>query len=417
MKSYIIEGGKKLQGVVNISGSKNASLPILAATILNGCSSKLYNVPDINDTKITLQILKFLGCKIKRCDDKIEIDSGNIKKTEIPDNLMNKMRSTVILAGALLGRFKKAIFSYPGGCDIGARPIDLHLKAFRKMGINIIEEKGYIKCSADKIVGSDIILDFPSVGATENIILAAVLAEGKTTINNAAMEPEIVDMVTFLRKMGARIYGDGTSKIEIIGVEKLGPAKHNIMPDRIEAGTFLCAAAGTGGEITLKNVNPSHIDAITDKLKECGCKLDIQRNLINISTPKKISPVEIQTMPYPAFPTDMQQIFSAILTKSSGTSIVVENIFESRFRYINELIKMGANINSYGNIAVIKGVRKLHNAKIECTDLRGGAAMVIAGMMAKGKTKIQNIDYILRGYESLDVKLKNMGAKIKLIEE
>lgn len=417
MKSYIIEGGKKLQGTVNISGSKNASLPILAATILNGCSSKLYNVPNINDTKITLQILKFLGCKIKHSDDKIEIDSGNIKKTEIPDYLMNKMRSTVVIAGALLGRFKKAIFSYPGGCDIGARPIDLHLKAFRKMGISIVEEEGYIKCLADKIVGTDINLDFPSVGATENIILAATLAEGKTTINNAAMEPEIVDVVHFLKKMGARIEGEGTSKIEIIGVEKLGTAKHNIMPDRIEAGTFLCAVAGTSGNATINDVNPNHISAVIDKLKECGCELDIQKNKIHIVAPKKLLPVEIQTMPYPAFPTDLQQIFAAILTKSTGTSIVVENIFESRFKYINELIKMGASINFYGNIAVIKGVRKLHNAKIECTDLRGGAAMVIAGMMTKGKTKIQNIDYILRGYENLDLKLKNIGAKIKLIEE
>lgn len=417
MKSYIIEGGRKLQGSVKVSGSKNASLPILAATILSGTVNKLYNVPNINDTKITLQILKFLGCKIKQSDDKIEIDSRYMKKNEIPENLMRKMRSTVILAGAILGRYKEVSFSYPGGCDIGARPIDLHLKAFKKMGIDIIEKEGSIMCKADKIIGTEISLDFPSVGATENIILAAALAEGKTTINNAAMEPEIVDMVNFLKKMGARIVGAGTNRIEINGVKKLVGAKHHVMPDRIEAGTFLCAAAATNGDIEVNNVNPAHLDTVIDKLKECGCDFEIEKSKVHIIAPKRLLPIEIQTMPYPAFPTDMQQVFSAMLTKANGTSIVVENIFESRFKYITELIKMGAKINIHGNVVVIKGVRKLHNAILECSDLRGGAAMIIAALMAKGKTKVQNIDYILRGYENIDVKLNGLGAKIKIVQE
>ena len=417
MKSYIIEGGKKLNGTVKISGSKNASLPILAATILNGSVNRLYNVPSIEDTKITLQILKFLGCKIKQSDGKIEIDSRNIKKKEIPKSFMNKMRSTVVLAGAVLGRFKEVTFSYPGGCDIGARPIDLHLKAFKKMGISIKQEDGFIHCEAEKIVGTDINLDFPSVGATENIVLAATFAEGKTVINNAAMEPEIIDMVTFLKKMGAKIEGEGTNRIEVTGVYKLSGAKHNIMPDRIEAGTFLCAAAAAGGKIDLRNVNPCHLESVIDKLKECGCNIETQKNSIHLVAPKKIMPVEIKTMPYPAFPTDMQQVFSAMLIKSTGTSIVTENIFESRFRYVAELTKMGAKIGIHGNIAVIKGVRKIHGGVLECTDLRGGAAMIIAGLIAKGKTKIQNVGYILRGYENIDKKLNSVGAKIKLIDE
>lgn len=417
MKSYIVEGGKKLHGNVQISGSKNASLPILAATILSGSVSKLYNVPNISDTKITLQILKFLGCKIKQSDDKIEIDSRYMKKYDIPESLMRKMRSTVILAGAILGRYKQVSFSYPGGCDIGARPIDLHLKAFRKMGIDIIENNSQIICKADKILAAEINLDFPSVGATENIILAATLAEGKTVISNAAMEPEIVDLVLFLKKMGARITGEGTSVIEIIGVKKLNGAKHHIMPDRIEAGTFFCAAAATSGDVQIVNVNPEHLTAVIDKMRECGCNIDTDKNSIHIIGPKRILPSEILTMPYPAFPTDMQQIFTAMLMKSNGTSVVVENIFENRFKYVRELLKMGAKISIHGNVAIIEGVKKLHSAKLECTDLRGGASMIIAGLMAKGKTKIQNIDYILRGYDNIDVKLKNLGAKIKIIEE
>lgn len=417
MKSYIIEGGKRLEGTVKISGSKNASLPILAATILNGNSNRLYNVPNIRDTKITLEILKLLGCKIKRNSGKIEINSKNITKTEIADNLMRKMRSTVILAGALLGRFKEVTFSYPGGCDIGSRPIDLHLNAFKKLGVEITEEAGFIKCKANKIIGTNIDLDFPSVGATENIILATVLSEGTTVINNAAMEPEIVDLVNYLKKMGAKIEGAGTISITIKGVKKLSGASYNIMPDRIEAGTLLCAVAGSGGRVILNDVNPNHLSSVINKLEECGCEIEITNKMISLKAPKRLKPIEIKTMPYPGFPTDLQQIFSAMLTKANGTSVIIENIFENRYKYLAELRKMGAKITTEGKTAIISGVRKLNSATIVCTDLRGGAALVIAGIMAKGKTKIEDIDYILRGYENIDAKLNSLGAKVKIEEK
>lgn len=416
MKSYIIEGGKKLEGTVKISGSKNASLPILAATILSEKTNKLYNVPQIKDTKTTLEILKLLGCKIKQNSGKIEINSKHITKTEIPEHLMREMRSTVIMAGALLGRFKEVTFSYPGGCDIGSRPIDLHINAFKKLGVEITEEAGFIKCKANKIIGTNIDLDFPSVGATENIILATVLSTGTTTINNAAMEPEIIDMVQFLKKMGAKIQGEGTNQIIIDGVEKLSGVSYNIMPDRIEAGTILCAVAATGGNVTLDNVMPEHLTAVINKLEETGCKIEIKNKKITLNAPKKLKSIDIKTMTYPGFPTDLQQIFATMLVKASGTSIIVENIFESRYKYISELRKMGAKVTVEGKTAIIKGARKINATTVVCTDLRGGAALVIAGLMAKGKSRVENIGYIQRGYENLENKLGSLGAKIKLEE-
>ena len=404
-----------MQGEVNISGSKNASLPIIAATILNSDTTKLYNIPQIQDTKITLEILKILGCKIRKNSGKIEINSKSITKTEIPENLMTQMRSTVILAGAILGRFKEVTFSYPGGCEIGARPIDLHLAAFRKMGIQVEENAGFIKCSCDTIVAAEINLDFPSVGATENIILAATLAEGTTIINNAAMEPEIIDLANCLNKMGAEIQGAGTNIIKIEGVKKLKGIGYKVMPDRIEAGTFLCATAITGGKVKINNVVPEHIIPVIHKLQEAGCKMNIEKNYIEIDAPKKIKAIEIKTMPYPGFPTDLQQIFGSILTVAKGTSIIIENIFENRFKYISELKRMGADITVEGKTAIIRGKRKLVGATVKGSDLRGGAGLVIAGLAAKGKTKVENIEYVLRGYEGLDKKLNLLGANIKEI--
>ena len=417
MASFIIEGGKRLEGEVVISGSKNASLPIIAASILSGKKTTLYNVPNIHDTQVTLKILKYLGCKVKKTNGKIEIDTKYIQKNDIPDYLMREMRSTVILAGALIGRFKDASFSYPGGCDIGARPIDLHLKAFKKLGINIDEEYGFIRCSCDKIKGANIDLDFPSVGATENIILATVLAEGKTTITNAAREPEIVDMIKMLKKMGANISGEGTNVIEINGVKELKSVKYRVMPDRIEAGTLLCAAAITGGEIILKKVNASHITPVLNKLAEMGCTIKLKENEINLKSPKKLKAIDIKTMPYPGFPTDMQAIIGAVLCVASGTSIIVENIFENRYKYTAELQKMGANINIEGKTAIIKGVKKLSGTKVRVTDLRGGASLVLGGLAAKGTTNVEDIQYILRGYENLDGKLKNLGAEIYTVKD
>ena len=416
MKSYIIEGGKKLEGDVKISGSKNASLPIIASSILNADLTKLYNVPNIHDTQITLKILKLLGCKIKKGNGKIEINSKNMNKKIIPEDLMHQMRSTVILAGAILGRFKEVIFSYPGGCDIGARPIDLHLKSFEKLGIQIQEEGGFIKCKTDKIKPADIHLDFPSVGATENIILATVLAEGVTNIENAAMEPEIEDLCNILNKMGAKIEGAGTNNIKITGVKHLKNVSYTIMPDRIEAGTFLCAGAITGGTINLIDVFPKHLKPVLDKLQEAGCNIQTKNNNILLQAPKRLKPIEIKTMPYPGFPTDLQPVFGGMLTIAKGTSIIIENIFENRYKYIQELNRMGAKVTIEGKTAIIKGVRKLSGASVKSYDLRGGAALVLAGLVAKGTTKVNHIEYILRGYEDLEKKLGGLGASIKIEE-
>lgn len=413
MAQYIIEGGNKLEGELIASGSKNASLPIIAASILSGKTSILYNVPNIEDIETTLKILKYLGCKVDRKNGKIIINSSNVNKQEIPDNLMRKLRSSVILAGAIIGRFKEAVFSYPGGCDIGARPIDLHLKSFEKLGIKIEEEAGYITCKCDKITGTDINLDFPSVGATENIILATVLAEGETVISNAAMEPEIVDLQNFLNRMGAKITGAGTNIIHIQGVKNLKNASYNIMPDRIETGTLLCMASITGGELILENTRPNHIIPITSKLEETGVKLEIEKNTIKLKAPKKLRATDIKTMPYPGFPTDMQSVFGAMLVTAKGTSMIVENIFENRYKYANELKRMGAKITIEGKIAIIKGTRKLTAAEVTATDLRGGAAMCTAALVAKGKTRILGIEHILRGYENLDKKLKKAGINIE----
>ncbi len=307
---------------------------------------------------------------------------------------------------------KKWYFHVLVGCDIGARPIDLHLKAFENLGINITEDTGYIRCKCDKIVPSKIHFDFPSVGATENAILASVLSNGTTTILNAAMEPEIVDLQNFLNKLGAKITGAGTSEIVIKGVSNLKSSGYKVMPDRIEAGTLLCACAITGGNVTLKGVNPEHLVPVLEKLVESGCKIESRKDEVILQSPKKLKGANIKTMPYPGFPTDMQAIFASVLAVSKGTSVVIENIFENRYKYASELERMGAKFVIEGRTAVIKGVRKLNGTNVEAKDLRGGAALVLAGLVAKGKTTVSNIEYILRGYENLDDKLNKLGAKI-----
>ena len=360
------------------------------------------------------KILETLGAKVEKKNGKIKIDTSKIEKYEIPEDLMHKMRSSVVLAGALLARYRKAIFSYPGGCDIGARPIDLHLKAFEKLGINVNQNHGSIECSAEKIKGEKINLDFPSVGATENAILASVLAEGVTVITNAAREPEIIDLQNFLNKMGAKVIGAGTDEIQIEGVKKLKDVSYNIMPDRIEAGSFLCFIAATKGNAILENVNYTHITPIINKLEEAECEIITDKNTIKIVAPKRLKAIDIKTMPYPGFPTDMQSVFASMLTTAKGTSIIVENIFENRYKYTQELNKMGAKITVEGKSAVIRGTRRLFGANVHSTDLRGGASLVLAGLVAKGTTMVDNIEYILRGYENLDEKLTKLGANIKI---
>lgn len=416
MQYYIVKGGNKLEGEVFSSGSKNASLPILAASILNKGKTYLKNVPNIHDTKIMYQIMELLGVKIYQEEEYIVVDSTNIYSYEIPDNLMRQMRSSVILAGAIIGRCKKSKFSYPGGCDIGVRPIDLHLSAFKKMGINILEEDGVITCDADKIIGNTITLDFPSVGATENIILAATLSEGTTYIKNAAMEPEIVDLQNFINKMGGNVVGAGTKEIKISGVDNLRTTKYEIMPDRIEIGTLLCATAITKGNVIVKNVMIEHLIPLIYKLEEIGCEIELKDKSIQLKAKDRLNACNIKTMPYPSFPTDMQPIIASVLGISKGTSIIIENIFENRFKYLAELKRMGAKVTIEGKTAIIKGIRKYNATSVEATDLRGGAALLIAGLNASGTTEISNIKYILRGYENIDEKLNALGANINIRE-
>ena len=416
MYSYIINGEKSLDGKVRISGAKNAALPILAGAILNDGVTTITNIPNIQDINTTLKILQDLGCKLAIKRDKIIIDSSNIISQKISAELMKQMRSSVIMAGALIGRFKRAEFSYPGGCEIGKRPIDMHMNGFKKLGINITEECGLIRCNCDKIIGAKIDLDFPSVGATENLILVATLAEGETIIRNSAREPEIIDLQNFLNSMGANIVGAGTSTIRILGVKKLHQTDYKIMPDRIETGTFLCIVATNGGKVEVYDTEPMNMIATIRKLEQCGCKINIEKNSIMLVAPKRLQSIQISTMPYPGFPTDMQQIFGAMLCNAKGTSVVRENIFENRFKYLKELEKMGAKTIVKGRTAIIKGIDSLYGAEVNASDLRGGVALVTAGLSAKGFTRVNNIEYILRGYENFDKKLKSIGAEITIKE-
>lgn len=412
MSKFIIQGGKKLEGEVRIAGSKNAALPIIAATVLIKGKTTLYNVPNIQDVQTMFEIIRDIGGKITKKNNKVIIDTSKIYIYEIPESLMRKMRSSVILAGAIIGKYNKANFSYPGGCEIGSRPIDLHLKGFEKLGVNIKEEYGEIICNTEKIQGAQIHLDFPSVGATENIILAACLAEGTTVLTNAAKEPEIEDLVKFLNKAGAKIKGEGTDRVEITGVKRLSEISYNIMPDRIEAGTYLVAGAITGGNVKITSANPIHIEPILDKLEEANCSLEIGKNYVQIKAPKRIKAVDIKTMPYPGFPTDMQSIFGALLSTAKGTSIITENIFENRYKYIQELNRMGTKINVEGRTAIVKGTKRIQGTNVVASDLRGGAALIMEALVARGVTQIENVHYILRGYENIEGKLKELGAKI-----
>lgn len=412
MENYVVEGGNRLEGEVTISGAKNAALPIIAATLLNPKKIEIDNCPNIHDAFIMIDILNSLGCSVHMENNKMMVDTSGLNKYEIPENLMREMRSSVILAGAMLGRMKKCVFTYPGGCEIGARPINMHLDGFKQLGVSIVEESGRITCECGKLIGADITLDFPSVGATENIMLASVFADGTTYVRNVAREPEIKDLQDFLNGMGANIVGAGSNTIIIKGVKALHETVHNVIPDRIEAGTYLCLAAATQGDVIIKNVIPDHINSVLHKLKQIGSRLDVKKNEIAIRAPKLVLPTNIKTMPYPGFPTDMQSQFVSLLSIASGTSIVVETIFENRFKYVNELIRMGANITIEGRTAIIQGVDKLNGAIIETKDLRGGAALVIASLVAQGESKISGVNYLERGYENFVQKLQLLGAKI-----
>ncbi len=413
MSKLVIEGGKPLEGEIVLQGAKNAVLPILAATVLNGGKNTIYNCPKLSDVESTIEVLENLGCTVQRNGHILEVDSSTLSGYTIPERLMRKMRSSIIFLGAIIARCGRASVSMPGGCEIGSRPIDLHLKALSCLGIEISESYGYINCTAKKIVGADIHLDFPSVGATENIMLAASRAEGITTIENAAREPEIVDLAMFLNRMGAKISGEGGNVIRIEGTPKLSGVEHTIMPDRIVAGTYLAATAATRGEIVLDSANPYHMSAILNILSDMGCKIFREDGRIILSMksrPKAVS--MIKTMPYPGFPTDIQSPFMALSAVADGTSIFVENIFENRYQHVGELVRMGADIRCGGRCAVVSGTKCLSGTNVVAKELRGGASLVIAGLCADGITTIDNVCYIDRGYENIEKYLASLGANI-----
>ena len=416
MEKFIIEGGGKLYGRTEIQAAKNSVLPLLAASVLTDEQVIIRDVPAISDVENMLHILSELGCEIRRTNDSVIIDSANAVSHEIPARLTKELRSSVFMLGSVLTRFRRAKISYPGGCDIGLRPIDLHLSGLKRLDVKIEEDNGYILCSCDKLTGADILLDFPSVGATENIILAAVKAEGTTVIRNAAKEPEIVDLQNFLNKMGGKINGAGGSTVIVEGVEKLHGVEYTPIKDRIEAGTFLIAAASCGGEIEIEGVPQENIAALLHKLRENGCKIHIKNDKITLKSNGRLRAAElIETTPFPGFPTDLQAQFSALACTAAGTTLVVENLFETRYKYAGELKRMGADITVRGRNAVIRGVEKLHGACMTAGDLRGGAALVIAALKAEGESSVADLSHIDRGYADFEYKLKKLGARIRRV--
>ena len=417
MHKFVIVGGNKLEGTIRVSGAKNATLPIMAASLLSSGISKLAEIPLLEDVRVMLSLLEYLGAKVQREQDRVIIDSSQVKPLEVTEELMRKMRASNLIMGPLLSRFGYVRVSHPGGCAIGSRPMDLHLKGFRSLGAKITERYGYIVAECEKLTGAEIHLDFPSVGATENLMMAAALAQGQTIIRNAAKEPEIVDLQNFLNGMGANIKGAGTDAIKVQGVSELGAVDHQVIPDRIEAGTHLIAAAITNGDITITNVIPEHVEPVVAKLKEAGAKIFIGDDWIRVASNGAIKAVDLKTMPYPGFPTDMQAQMMALMTVAQGTSVVSESIFENRFKQIAELRRMGADIKLEGRAAIIKGVPKLSGAFVEATDLRAGAAMVLAGLAAEDVTVVENINHIDRGYERLEAKYRNVGAKIMRVNK
>lgn len=415
MAKFIVKKSAPLSGEVEISGSKNAVLPIMAATILCPEKCEIKDVPKLRDVDVMVQILTILGASVKDelKENKLTVQAGAIATTEPPYGLVSKMRASFLIMGPLLSRCGRARIPLPGGCAIGARPIDLHLKGFAAMGAHIEEGSSFVEASADKLHGANIYLDFPSVGATENIMMAATLAEGTTIIENAAEEPEIVDLASFLNKMGARIKGAGTDTIKIEGVETLKAVTHHVIPDRIETGTFMLAAAITRGEVLIKNALPDHVKPVIAKLRECGVEVeDTLEGLRVTAAGKHLNATDIKTMPYPGFPTDMQSIFMAFLTTVPGTSNIIETVFENRFMHVSELSRMGASIKTNDRSAVITGGMPLHGAQVVSTDLRAGAALVLAGLVAEGTTEVDEVYHIERGYERFVDKFTKLGAKI-----
>ena len=418
MEQYVIKGGNPLYGEVEIGGAKNAALAILAAAIMTDETVTIYNLPNVRDINVLLQAIEEIGAHVERVDiHKVKINGSFIRGVNVDNEFIRRIRASYYLIGALLGKYKHAEVALPGGCDIGSRPIDLHMKGFRSMGADIDIAHGLVIARAKELKGTHIYMDKVSVGATINIMMAAAMADGKTVIENAAKEPHVVDVANFLNSMGANIRGAGTDVIRIVGVEKLHATEYSVIPDQIEAGTFMFAVAAAGGNVLVKNVIPKHLEATTAKLLEVGCQVEEFDDSVRVISDGHLKHTQVTTLPYPGFPTDMQPQMAVLLGIAEGTSTVTESIFENRFKYVDELTRMGADIKVESNIAIISGVKRYTGARVNAPDLRAGAALVIAGLAADGITVVDDIYYIQRGYEALEEKLTKIGAKIARVED
>lgn len=418
MEQYVIKGGNPLYGEVEIGGAKNAALAILAAAIMTDETVTIDNLPNVRDINVLLQAIEEIGAHVERVDiHKVKINGSFIRGVNVDNEFIRRIRASYYLIGALLGKYKHAEVALPGGCDIGSRPIDLHMKGFRSMGADIDIAHGLVIARAKELKGTHIYMDKVSVGATINIMMAAAMADGKTVIENAAKEPHVVDVANFLNSMGANIRGAGTDVIRIAGVEKLHATEYSVIPDQIEAGTFMFAVAATGGNVLVKDVIPKHLEATTAKLLEVGCQVEEFDDSVRVISDGHLKHTQVTTLPYPGFPTDMQPQMAVLLGIAEGTSTVTESIFENRFKYVDELTRMGADIKVESNIAIISGVKRYTGARVNAPDLRAGAALVIAGLAADGITVVDDIYYIQRGYEALEEKLTKIGAKIARVED
>ena len=417
MENFVINGSRELFGEVNISGAKNAAVAIIPAAILAGDKVRIENIPQISDVQLIIEILDGMGATVKLINsDTIEIDTTNLSYQSVPYELTSHFRASYYLIGAMLGRFKKAEVALPGGCNFGVRPIDLHIKGFNMLGADVDIIDGMVVAKADKLVGSSIYMDTVSVGATINVMLAAVLSRGLTIIENAAKEPHIVDLANFLNSMGADVRGAGTVVIKIRGVEKMHGCTYSIIPDQIEAGTYMVAAAACGGDVLVKNVIPKHLESISAKLIEAGAEIIEYDDAVRVTRFKPLKKCNVKTMPHPGFPTDMQPQMCVLLSVAQGTSILSESVWDNRFQYVGQLLRMGANIQVDGKVAVIEGVERLTGCEVKATDLRAGAALIIAGLVSDGVTTVENIQYIDRGYEDVVKKFSDLGADIKRVE-
>lgn len=417
MAHLIVSKSDRLVGEVIVSGAKNAVLPIIAATLLVEGTSVIKGVPNLSDVNVMCDLLSYLGAKVKFENNTLIIDAKNITKNEAPYELVGKMRASFLVLGPLIARFKRATVSMPGGCPIGTRPIDLHLKGFKMLNTKVEIEHGCIDAYTNELVANHIYLDFPSVGATENIIMAASLADGVTVIENAAEEPEIVDLANFINEMGGKVRGAGTNTIRITGVKKLNEVEHTVIPDRIEAGTYMVAAAVTRGDIYVRNVINDHLRPVIAKLIEVGCKIKEEGDFVRVIGPDIIKATDIKTMPHPGFPTDMQSLFMTLLSVSDNSSLVTETVFENRFMNVNELKRMGADIKIEGKSALVTGVKELQGTSVKATDLRAGASLILAGLIANGNTEITDIHHIDRGYVDIENKIRALGGKITRVED